>query len=364
LIFCAPACGTPPSADTALQESFGNHPSDPGEGGTSKPPVRGGGEAPGEGPDEAEGAEVGDELAPPTSPGRYDGAPLSPTGRSTECAELNATCLPTTPHVCDFFEVGNEPRPVDIVFIVDQSGSMDESIQAIQAELNDFAAYITTLSVDYHVVVVAGLSSSNKLCIPEPLGGPNCGDGERFHAVDVQIGSHSALQQTQNHIDDIESFFREDSLRHFVVVTDDKSKVVDGPGLHQFLSDRPGYEDYLFHGIIGFEQSWCTEEEGTDYVWLADATGGLLFDLCFAEWNWLFTQLGEELSSTITQFGLSDDPFPNSIEVFQDGDKLPFNDGWFYDNGLNLVELTGLTPPHGTAIEVCYVPAPEEALEP
>ena len=49
LIFCAPACGTPPSADTALQESFGNHPSDPGEGGTSKPPVRGGGEAPGEG---------------------------------------------------------------------------------------------------------------------------------------------------------------------------------------------------------------------------------------------------------------------------------------------------------------------------
>ncbi len=294
---------------------------------------------------------------PEASNGQYDGPPISPAGQNADCEDLGAACNPGAPRICEPFEVGTQSRPVDIVFAVDQSGSMDESIQAIQSELNAFAAYITTLSVDFHVIVVASLSEGNKLCIPEPLAGPNCGDGDRFHAVDSVVGSHNALDKIQSNIADIESFIRPNSLRHFVVVTDDNANGVGGPSLHQFLTDRPGYEDYQFHGILGLAQSWCTEEEGEDYVWLVETTGGLLFDLCFAEWDWLFVQLGEELSLTLSQFPLSEIPLVYTLEVFQEGEKLPYNDGWGYDDGLNLVELTGVLPPSGTVLEICYVPA-------
>src|SRR5436190_2117535 len=45
-------------------------------------------------------------------------------------------------------------RPVDILWVIDNSGSMDAEEQRVQDNMNTFAATIGNSGVDYHVIVI------------------------------------------------------------------------------------------------------------------------------------------------------------------------------------------------------------------
>lgn len=111
-----------------------------------------------------------------------------------------------------------ERLPIDIIFVVDNSISMEEEIAQVQSGLNDFAAMITTddegEALDYRIIMLSlrgeGMvtlpgppdavpgdgGERFQVCIPEPLAGDDeCGNGERFFQVEVDIRSQQLLEQ-------------------------------------------------------------------------------------------------------------------------------------------------------------------------
>jgi hypothetical protein len=80
---------------------------------------------------------------------------------------------------CDLqkFEATLVKKPVDIIFVVDNSCSMTNEVTAIQNNINvNFANIIAASGVDYRVILIAdyGTTGSESLCINPPLSGAPC----------------------------------------------------------------------------------------------------------------------------------------------------------------------------------------------
>src|SRR5262249_5687430 len=92
------------------------------------------------------------------------------------------------------------PLPVDIIWVVDNSGTMEPATAKTKLGLNAFAGLIDAKSPDYQVImlslrsatspVMIGGSARYPVCIPPPLAGDNnCGDGPRFFHSSIDIMS-------------------------------------------------------------------------------------------------------------------------------------------------------------------------------
>ncbi len=149
-------------------------------------------------------------------------------------------------------------KPVDIIFVIDNSGSMMEEIAQVQQRINeDFAAIIEASGVDYRVIMVSrygdinipiSFSSWYPICISSPLGGHDCSSPSyqpvtnnpgRFYHYSADIFSTDALCRLLEGFhspDEIASdyrswtpvapngyseFLREEAFKAFVVITDD-----------------------------------------------------------------------------------------------------------------------------------------------
>lgn len=67
-------------------------------------------------------------------------------------------------------------RPVDVIFVIDNSGSMTDEIKEVEEEITrNFAATIEAANppVDYRIIMLsqAGAWQDRYICVPEPLGG-------------------------------------------------------------------------------------------------------------------------------------------------------------------------------------------------
>ncbi len=143
-----------------------------------------------------------------------------------------------------------ERQPVDIIWAVDNSVSMEPAIRQVTMGLNNFAARIGMRGLDYRVVMVSYRSRTNPVtiaggqrygvCIPQPLAGDsNCGNGPRFFQSSVDIRSTQPLEQLLGTLAQTEgyrvgqerggeswrAFLRPTASKTFVVVTDDESRM-------------------------------------------------------------------------------------------------------------------------------------------
>ncbi|NOY93642.1 MAG: hypothetical protein GXP55_20850 [Deltaproteobacteria bacterium] len=146
-----------------------------------------------------------------------------------------------------------ERLPVDIIWVVDNSVSMEPAITEVNAGLNNFAALIGASGIDYRVIMLA-LRGSGRItvggrdrfgvCIPAPLAGDaSCGDGPRFFQVEVDIRSTQPIEQILGTLGQTTGYLatddrgsdpwlpllRADATKTLVVVTDDNSRTCDLP---------------------------------------------------------------------------------------------------------------------------------------
>ncbi len=265
----------------------------------------------------------------------------------------NGKCEPVQ---CELFTFGNSARPIDIIFVVDQSSSMVEEINNVKKNLNGFSSFISTQKIDYHVVMVAQKGSgSHDICIQTPLGGANCTDGPRYKQVDHFITSENPLLVIQSEITAIESFLRKGSLRHFIAITDDDS-ILPARDFNTWLKKRPGYQDYVFHSIVGLRNSTCADAKGKVYQALSLLTGGSESNICTTNWSSLFNQLGKAVTSrAIAQYKLQKAPQLNTMQVQWDGKLQQQGTNWTYDIANQQLVLKGTFPKVGTKIKACYL---------
>lgn len=255
-------------------------------------------------------------------------------------------------------------RPADIIFVVDNSPSMIEETDAVQAQLNAFSQQIVDAGIDIRVLLLTAYPDPNAapeidtgVCIDPPLGGGGCPEDDDnqpiFAHVQQIIGSEHALAKILGTHTVWAPMMRPDSVKHIIVVSDDDSYVTADEFDMQFLALDPGYAGYRVHGIVATEP--CGEGAvGSEYIALAELTGGVIGDLCEQEFQPLFDTLSTavlEGTSLACAWPMPEAPQgkvidPSSVEVSLEVDGVPIatgrvdgpdacvvdQHGWYFDD--------------------------------
>ena len=258
---------------------------------------------------------------------------------------------------------------VDVLFVVDNSCSMDVEQAALAANFPFFLSWFLDSGLDYHIGVV-----STDMKDPTQAGRLQSAAGVRFVDQDtpspdavfaemVSLGvsgdfeekgraaAYTAIEilgQTEN-----QGFVREDSGLHLTVVSDEDDASGDSP------ITRAEFIDYLqglrfgskvsFSSIVG-PTTGCPDigEPGSDYLAVTNQVGGVFWPICQPEWTVVLDELGFLAVGLQREFFLSQLPVPGTIDVTVEtsGAVLGYLEGtdWVYDRGRNSVVFLDLVP--------------------
>lgn len=242
-----------------------------------------------------------------------------------------------------------EILPVDIIWMVDNSVSMQPAIDEVTKGLNAFATLIGSKNLDYKVIMLSLRSKTSPLtyngsqkyavCIPPPLAGDaNCGNGPRFFQSSIDVLSTQPLEQFLGTLGQTTGYtateakggeawkneLRPTATRSIVVVSDDNSRLSaqdfehfpGGKNPFNSLTLPPGilesawgglFGGYVFHGLYG----WGSETDpnvkcqypggttppssGPTYTTLVQKTGGVRAKICAgaSAWGPFFDQVAK-----------------------------------------------------------------------
>jgi len=259
----------------------------------------------------------------------------------------------------------NKILPVDIIWFVDTSGSMDFETATVQNNLNAFAQSIGASGLDYHVVMVA----ESSVCVPAPLGGPGCTDGTSYKHIKMSVDSHDGLEKLIAAYPQYQSFLRPDAIKHFVAVTDDNSSKNAAWFQSQIAAlTNPGFpKGFVFHSIVAygaFPFIGCLTGAaiGVVYLTLTQSTGGVKAEVCATDWTPIFTALAQGVVSGTTvpcsyvipppPTGKTIDPKKVNVSFTPAGGQATTipkvmgqadcatKSGWYYDNETNPTTIT------------------------
>lgn len=259
--------------------------------------------------------------------------------------------------------------PVDIIFVIDTSGSMSDEKNFVQQNMNIFSQQIFLANIDHHVVMIAEASPEGP-CINVPLGSGACPADtklpEYLHVIEG-VGSTNALEKIISTEPLWSTSIRPGSIKHIVVVSDDESSMDAGTFHNAFVALNPEYANYVFHAIVAFEApdpfdcalgAGCclsfvplAEAVGEVYLQLVNQTGGVAGDLCDQQFGPVFDQIATSVQQTVPlqcEFEIPEppegetfDPTKVNIEIELDAQTQDVyyveneaacmgGDGWFY----------------------------------
>jgi hypothetical protein len=246
---------------------------------------------------------------------------------------------------CAVAKVKAVKRPVDIIWVVDQSGSMNDEIDQVKSNINvNFADILSMSALDYRVVLIAGAGKSgdlfdvNPLCVSPPLGGPSCGapNPPLFFHSGQHVESNDSLHwiiETYDSPDPAKRWrdaIRFESMKVFVEVTDDNAMAINFPPLvvginaQEFQQklhalDPPNVfgtsaqPKYVFHSIVGVDKPYgpadpvtpankrCASavNSGVEYQTLSVATGGLRYPVCEPDYSSVFQEIAKGIAASL-----------------------------------------------------------------
>lgn len=216
-------------------------------------------------------------------------------------------------------EASEVKAPVDIIIIVDNSGSMAGEAAAVRRNLNASLAMVLDRSgIDYRVIMIARYGTNRtRICVDAPLSG-GCGGacpnhGPRYFHYNRQVESRDSLSILISDYAKSDScgstgwgsWLRPGSHKVFLEITDDNSRL-NHDNFVQLLSNlnrdhfgTPDAPKFTFHAITGLQAAStptgahppadpvvsgrCTpgsENSGDQYQHLARRTNGLRFPIC------------------------------------------------------------------------------------
>lgn len=297
--------------------------------------------------------DAGADAAAPSRDAGRDAASTRDTSAPTPVDSGFAECADTR------VDADKKPGSVNVVWVIDTSGSMRGEAAQVQQNLNGFSQQIVDAGLaDYRVVVVSERSFVN---VPDPLGS----DATHFLHVEQRVGSQAPLQALLDRFADYHDFLIADALTHFVAVTDDNSNL-SGQDWQAQMTSALGNDNFRLNAIasppgessvdlFGFSVGACTGPNGSasragDAYWQAAmATGGATFSICSGDWSMLLDELAMSVSESATvPCSLSLPASPqgqvldyDTVNVVLGNSALPRVDGesacgskagWYYDD--------------------------------
>lgn len=289
---------------------------------------------------------------------------------------------------------------VDILFVVDDSGSMEQEQATLAQGFVSFAQRLEESDTDFHLGVI---STSFEYDNPERgklIGDPlyltneNPGYVADF-ALRAQLGTDGsnkekgleaatyALSPIAN-LDLNQGFSRADARLLVVFVSDEEDCSDEGalgfrepedcyrePQLLVPVADyiegfralKADAADVQAAAIIGVEGQLCQEVyASTRYREVARLTGGQIGNICDGDWSTMLAALGLYATGVIDSFQLSNGVKDGTLEVFVD-DAIAT--GWTYDADTWFIQFdANSVPPRGSVITATYTVRPGQPRPP
>lgn len=221
---------------------------------------------------------------------------------------------------CATAEAEAKKPPVDIIVSVDQSGSMNDDIANVKANINKLSQFLEGSGLDYRVVMIGTVGTGTyQICVPPPLGGPSCAsNGTKFRTVNRNVQSNDTLSIILQTFDQTsgamawKDFLRPDSVKAFVPISDDNSYLAANNFDQQLLAKPGGLfgtetsRRYVFYPIVGASaypsETKCGSvavNNGSQYLTLAKLTKGRWFPICSKDFGPLFQDIAKNVAATV-----------------------------------------------------------------
>lgn len=271
----------------------------------------------------------------------------------------------------DVFKQLQKPE-IDILFVVDDSGSMSDDQNNIANNFSSFIKWASTLQVDFQIGVVTTdvgrkgcLFGSVKYITPQT---PNL---TTVFSTNVRVGTSgsaterglesSYLALTAPSLTGCNAgFYRQDAALSVIYVSDERDQSLQAVNFYiNFLRSLKGIRnpDKIRASAIGpFPLSTCQTSNTCRYYEVAKTLLGIYEHIANANWGSTLSNLGAVTFGYRTQFFLSRPADPKSIQVKVNGQVVPEGpNGWTYDSSNNSVNFgKSAVPPAGALIEISY----------
>lgn len=271
------------------------------------------------------------------------------------------TSLDLLPIWVDSFVQPNSINGIDILWVIDRSGSMVNEagqivtgIETMMAALppSDWRLVMLNISSSYAVnnqffPLIPGDGLTEAWAMYNLLGGSNKEEG--FNAVRAYIADNSYSQ----------TWMRQDASLLIVFVSDEDEQSLNRyPAVSSFTSWLSSIRtDFHITSIVHYEVpiSMCNMSSvavGDRYLEAVDLTGGTRIDICTDDWTAGITEALDNIEP-YEYYDLSKPvKYPQYLQVFYDG--MPANPNeWRYDATQNRVYFNTL-PSGGVLVEIAY----------
>ncbi len=264
---------------------------------------------------------------------------------------------------------------VDILWVIDNSGSMSENQEQVRVNSNEFISkFITKTGLQWKMGLISTDVSN------PPFVGFRPGDALDYQSSNPVQLFQGAVKRLGIYGDAVERFYepvlrafdshphflRQDAVLALIVVTDEEEQSTIS--LENFLQKIKGYKndlkDVYTYGLFAASDDGCDTQtmftyQSSRYKQFIDKTKGKKYSLCDPNIGAKLAEMGDDLVQQLVRprLYLSARPVVNTITVTYKGELLKWgqkDDGglWLYDYGNNAILFHDLD----------FAPGPEEKV--
>ena len=249
----------------------------------------------------------------------------------------------------------------DILWVIDNSGSMRTFQTRLSSNMSNFMSYINaTGNVDYRMGFIT--TDDHELVAPYITNNtPNVNSKAADIVDSIGIGgsgNEMGLQKSHQALEYFLAtgeFIREDAHLIMIYVSDehDNSPLTTTDYIQRYITLKP-QSKIKAYAVIGDPPSGCQSSNG---MWPANAQfgsayydvamhfGGSWYSICDYDWSTNMTNLAQDITIK-SAFELDEpDPIVDTIEVYVNGQLS--TTGWSYDSIKNWVKFDGNNIPTG-----------------
>lgn len=272
---------------------------------------------------------------------------------------------------------------VDVLWVVDNSRSMFEEQQALSNNFTSFMRYFEEAGMDYHIAVTTTGWDSDEERGKLRTSTDARGNSIQFIDADVRdpevafremalIGTDGPMDEKgraqvysalEINLDDNYEFLRDDAFLSVIVLSDEDDFSGDVPIGHdpfvswlENLKGEPG--KVSFSSIVGPDGGCGNAEEGSEYLSITRAIGGVEHSICDPSWANVLESLGMQAAGLRSEFALSALPDVETIQVTGklNREEIEYSEryDWVYVRQRNSIQFINEIPAPDTQLTITY----------